>query len=68
MPDRYVIAPAHVVTSADQEFSDPHEASVAASRLVEKDKAPRVVLRVAAHVRVSPVPKVDVVIEEEGRG
>lgn len=69
MAERYVIAPAHVVTSADRVFNDPAEAAVAASLLVEKDRAPRVVLRVHSEVRVSPVPKVDIVqIAEEARG
>ena len=69
MAERYVIAPAHVVTTADRVFDSPQEAAVAASLLVEKDRGPRVVLRVVAEVRVSPVPKVDIVqIEEQGGG
>lgn len=69
MAERYVIAPAHIVRNADTLFENPHEAAVAASHLVEKDRAPRVVLRVVSEVRVSDRPKVDVVqIAEDGRG
>lgn len=69
MADRYVIAPAHLVRHADQVYDNPQDAAVAAANLVEKDRAPRVVLRLVSEIRASDRPKVDIVqIEEVPRG
>jgi len=61
MPERYIIIPEHAVVGVDGAFEDAYSAAVQASRRVEKDRVPRVVVQVIAHVRESRVPKVDIV-------
>lgn len=61
MAERYLVIPAHVVVACEREYVDAAEAAVAASVQVEKDRVPRVVVRVMSEVRVAPTPKIDII-------
>lgn len=52
MRERYVVLPVHAIAGAGG-FDDPAKAGAAASRLVQKDRVPRVVVAVHAEVRVT---------------
>lgn len=68
MADHYIYVPAHIAKGAVA-FADAAEAGVSASLLVQKDRVPRVVVRLHSEVRVSDTPEVDIVmIAEVGRG
>ncbi len=68
MADRYIHVPAHMVKAAVP-YGSAEDAAEDASKLVEKDRVRRMILRVHAEVRVSETPKVDIVqIAECGRG
>ncbi|MFC3716834.1 hypothetical protein ACFONC_11795 [Luteimonas soli] len=60
MADQYVVLPLHAVRDAKR-HDDPYMAADEAARLVEKDRAPRVVLRVMSEISVAPEPKLAVV-------
>lgn len=67
MHDQYVVVLAHVVRDAAK-HADQFSAAEEATRAVEKDKVPRIVLRVLAEVRASSVPRVNIVqVEEQAR-
>lgn len=68
MADQYVIVPRHAVTGCTP-YVTAEDAAVDAAALVEKDRVPRIVMRVHAEVKVSATPKVDIVqIAEVGGG
>lgn len=66
MAETYVIAPAHIATGTT--YGNAEDAARAAAALVERDRVPRVVLRVSAEVRPSPRPQVDVAFAEVANG
>lgn len=68
MADHYVIVPRHAITGCTP-YRSAEDAAVDAAALVEKDRVPRVVVRVQAVVKASATPKVDIVqIAEVPRG
>lgn len=60
MREQYVVALAHLVRNAVK-HSDQYTAAEDAALMVEKDRTPRVVLRVMSEVTVSQTPRVDIV-------
>jgi len=67
MAEQYVVLPLHAVRDAVR-HGDPYAAADEAARLVEKDRAPRAVLRVMSEVSVAPEPKLAIVQVAEVSG
>jgi hypothetical protein len=65
MADRYVVLPSWMVRE-NQSYDSPHEAAVAASELVGKDRTPRTVVKVFSEISVAPAPQVQIVQISEG--
>lgn len=60
MSEVYVVVPMHM-SACNDKFDTREVAAIKAAALCEKDRVPRVVMRLITEVRASQVPRVDIV-------